>query len=214
MDDTSMTPDEKQARARLGEMIANHNAIEGELSKTQGVLGDARRKLGTMLDEADQAEARKVEAMDAEVTRILSGAQKAKGGLQSPALTEDDLALQRHLISRLEGLVDEREHALAAAKRAVSAGVSGVVAAKVHDLIPEFEKVRAEFARLAAVFNAARSAIEFDRNRDSPYGRVDALLRQEPGGAIRFAGLAPAEEARWRTQIAQLSRDPNAPLLH
>jgi hypothetical protein len=86
MDDTPMSPDEKQARARLAERISEHNAIEGELEKTRKVLEDARRKLGMMLDAFDQAEARKVEAMDAEVTRILSGAQKAKGGLQSPAL--------------------------------------------------------------------------------------------------------------------------------
>jgi hypothetical protein len=77
-------------------------------------------------------------------------------------------------------------------------------------MVPEFEKARAEFAKLAAAFSAARSGIEHDR--DGPYDRVDRLLRQEPGAAGRFAGLAPAEEARWRSAIAQLARNPDAPL--
>jgi hypothetical protein len=206
-----MSPAEKEARARLAERISEHNAIESELSKTQGILADAKRKLGMMLDEADQSEARKVAEMDLEVDRILSGAPKAKGGLQSAVPTEDDIRLQRHLVVRLEEHETELEYSLSTAKRAVAAAVSGVVIARVNDLIPEMEKARAEFAKLAAAFNAARSAIEFDRDASSAYGRVDSILREEPG-AIRFAGLAPGEEARWRSQIAKLVVDPNAVL--
>ena len=205
-----MNAAEKEARARLAERISEHNAIESELSKTQGILADAKRELGMMLDEADQSEARKAEEMDAEVTRILSGAPAAKVKPQSPALTEGDLALQRRLVERLEALVDESEYSLSTAKRAIAAGVSAVVVARVHDMVPEFEKARAEFAKLAAAFSAARSGIEHDR--DGPYDRVDRLLRQEPGAAGRFAGLAPTEEAKWRSAIAQLARNPDAPL--
>jgi hypothetical protein len=203
---------EKDARSLLADAISNHNMLEGELAKTQGILADAKRKLNLMLDEADQSEARRAEEMDAEVDRILTGAPKAKGGLQVPVPTADDLALQRRLIGRLEELESESESSLASAKRGVATGVSGVVAAKVHDLIPQMEKARAEFARLAAQFAAARSAIEFDRDASSPYGRVDAILREEPAGAIRFVPLAAGEEARWRSAIAQLGRDADAPL--
>ena len=124
--------------------------------------------------------------------------------------TEGELGLQRHLIARLEELETELEYSLAAAKRAVAAAVSGVVIARVNDLIPEMEKARAEFARLAAAFTAARSAIEHDR--DGPYDRIDRILRSEPAAASRFVSLAPAEEARWRSQIAQLARNPDAVL--
>jgi hypothetical protein len=207
-----MTLAETAARAHLAEQIANHNAIEGELAKTQTALVNAKHKLGGMLDEADQADARKAAEQDAEIDRILSGAPKAKGASLAPVPTEGDIALQRRLIVRLEALETEHEYALAAAKRAVAAGVSAVVAARVHELAPEFEKVRAEFAKLAAQFSAARSAIEFDRDAGSPYGRVDSILREEPGSALRFAGLAPGEEGKCRAAIERLARDPNVPL--
>jgi hypothetical protein len=210
MDDTSMTHDEKQARARLGEMIETHNAIEGDLEKTRSMLAEGKRKLSLMLDEFDQAEAREAAKQDAEIDRILSGAPKAKGSPQAPALSEADISLQKRLVERLEELESESESSLASAKRAVATGVSGVVAARVNDLIPEMEKTRAEFARLAAAFTAARSAISHDR--DGPYDRIDRILRSEPAAASRFVSLAPAEEARWRSQIAQLARNPDAPL--
>jgi hypothetical protein len=164
-----------------------------------------------MQDEAEKAESRAAEEMDAEVDRILSGTPKGKSKPQDPVPTEADIALQRRLISRLEDLVGEGEYAVTVTKKAVAAAVGGVVVAKVHDLIPEMEKARAEFARLAAAFTAARSAIEFDR--DGPYAQVDSLLRAEPGAAIRFAGLdQTGEGARWQAAIARLARDPDAPL--
>src|ERR1700678_3338100 len=131
MDDTSMTHDEKQARARLGEMIETHNAIEGDLEKTRSMLAEGKRKLSLMLDEFDQAEAREAAKQDAEIDRILSGAPKAKGSPQAPALSEADISLQKRLVERLEELESESESSLASAKRAVATGVSGVVAARV-----------------------------------------------------------------------------------
>jgi signal recognition particle GTPase len=205
-----MSPAEKLARQRLAEQISAHNTIEGQIEKTRSMLAEGKRKLSLMLDEFDQAEARKAAEQDAEIDRILSGAPKAKGSSQAPALSEADISLQKRLVERLEEVETESESSLASAKRAVAAGVSGVVAARVNDLIPEMEKARAEFARLAAAFTAARSAIEHDR--DGPYDRIDRFLRSEPAAASRFVSLAPAEEARWRSQIAQLARNPDAPL--
>jgi chromosome segregation ATPase len=205
-----MNAAEKEARARLAERISEHNAIESELTKTRSLLEEARRKRYDMLEAADQSEARKAEEMDAEVDRILSGAAKAKAGLQAPVPSEQEMSVQKRLVERLEEIESESESALASAKRSVAAAVSAVVVARVHDMVPEFEKARAEFARLAAAFTAARSAIEHDR--DGPYDRIDRILRSEPAAASRFVSLAPAEEARWRSQIAQLARNPDAVL--
>jgi chromosome segregation ATPase len=202
-----MNAAEKAARQRLGEQIANHNATEAELERGRKLLDEARRKLYSMQDEAEKAESRAAEEMDAEVERILSGVPKARTKVQSPLPTEDELDLQGRVIARLEEHVEEGARAVAVAKEAVKAAVSGVVVTKVRDLIPEMERVRSEFIRLAAAFNAARSAMEFDR--DGPYARVDnllraepTLLRAEPTAAIRFAALAPGEEARWKSAIA------------
>jgi hypothetical protein len=70
------------------------------------------------------------EAVDVEQQ---SRVAKAKGGPQAPALSEADISLQKRLVDRLEEVETESKSSLASAKRAVAAGVSGVVAARVAD---------------------------------------------------------------------------------